>query len=227
MPQLIKQQLQVFGEIKMSILKWALHKNILVIPMVNTAIASEKGLLPNEKLNGKARQLDIIQELKHNSLLSVFKLSDSGYTQTFHPYDGGVTVHSSEYITTKTKKEAVLQGWKNKCGLWKFPIKEKVDNDNTYTLLIDLPTPQDEIHNVYELASTVEAVRYLHAALGFPTKSTMLKAIQNKWLLSLPSITASVVNEFFQSHKIHRRSILSSRDRDSGQQNQKLHRMIN
>ena len=64
-----------------------------------------------------------------------------------------MTVHSSEYIVIKLKKEAVLQGWQDKSGLWKVTIKDKVENDNTDILLIYNPIPQDAIHNVYELAS--------------------------------------------------------------------------
>ena len=97
----------------------------------------------------------------------------------------------------------------------------KVENDNTDTLLFDRPTPQYAIHNVYDMASTGKTVRYLHAALGFPTKSTILKTIQNKCLLSFPSIIASYVNAFLQSQKIPIRGIWISKDRDSVQQNQK------
>ena len=43
---------------------------------------------------------------------------------------------------------------KYKSVLWKVPVKDKVGNDNIDNLLIDHPTPQDAIHNVYELAST-------------------------------------------------------------------------
>ena len=78
----------------------------------------------------------------------------------------------------KVKKEAVLQGWRDKSGLWRFPIKDKVENDNIDTLWIDHPTPQYAIHNVYDLSSTEKTVRYLHAELGFPTKYTVLKAIR-------------------------------------------------
>ena len=82
------------------------------------------------------------------------RLADAGYTTIVYPYDVGVTVHSSEYILIKVKKEAFLQGWKYKSVLWKVPVKDKVGNDNIDNLLIDHPTPQDAIHNVYELAST-------------------------------------------------------------------------
>ena len=68
---------------------------------------------------------------------------------------------------------------------------------------------------------------HLHAALGFTTKSTILKAIWNKLILSWTSITANVVNDFLQSQKRPRRGILSIKDRESSQQNQITHMMIN
>ena len=154
-------------------------------------------MLQNNELNAKARELDILPELKHNSLLSVCKLSDAGYTTVFHPGDGGVTVHWSDDIVIKVSKEAILQGWRDESGLWRVPIKDEVENENTDTLLIDRPAPEQAVHNVYKLASREKTVRYLHAALGFPTKAIMLKAIRNKWLSSWPGLTIKAVNEFF------------------------------
>ena len=67
----------------------------------------------------------------------------------FHPYEGGVIVHYSEYITIKVNTEAVLQVWRDKSRLWRVTIKYKVDNDDKYFLLIDRTTPQDAIHTQY------------------------------------------------------------------------------
>ena len=46
-------------------------------------------------------------------------------------------MHSSEDIAIKVKKEAVLKRRRDKSGLWQVPIKYKVKNYNTDTLLID------------------------------------------------------------------------------------------
>ena len=46
------------------------------------------------------------------------------------------------------------------------------------------PSNGDAINHVYELPSVEPAVRYLHAAIGFPTKVTWLKAIWARNLLS-------------------------------------------
>ena len=56
---------------------------MVLTPTGNTYTDSEKGLLPNEKLNEKARKLEILTELKNNSLISIFRLADSGYTSIF------------------------------------------------------------------------------------------------------------------------------------------------
>ena len=40
--------------------------------------------------------------------------------------------------------------------------------------------------NVYELPSTKEVVRFLHVALGYPTKATLLTVTQNGNLVTFP-----------------------------------------
>jgi len=169
---------------------------VVMMPTGITTNVSAKALHPNTRLNKQARELDILPEFKHNALLSVCKLSNAGYTTIFHPNDGGVTVHWADDIYIKVKKEAILQGWRDDSGLWRVPIKDKVVNQNTDTLLIDRLAISDAVHNVYELANTEKTIRYLHAALGFPTKATMLKAIWSKWLISWPGLTVSTVHDF-------------------------------
>ena len=170
---------------------------IVILPNGNVTKATEKAILLNEKLNDRARELDVLPDLKHNSLLSVCKLADAGYTTVFRPEDGGVSVHWADDIRIDIKKEAILQGWRDESGLWRVPIKDDVKNPNTDTLLIDRPLLKQAVNNVYELASTEKQIRYLHAALGFPTKATLLKAIRKKFLTSWPGLTTKAVNEFF------------------------------
>ena len=55
----------------------------VAMPMENIDTASEEGLLPNEKLNKRARELEILPQLEHKSLLSFCKLKYEGYTTIF------------------------------------------------------------------------------------------------------------------------------------------------
>ena len=80
------------------------------MPNGQSARATKKGMLPNNAL-------DILIEMQNNSLLSVVKLADAGYTTIFHAGDGGVTVHWAGDVYIKVKKEAILQGWRGESGL--------------------------------------------------------------------------------------------------------------
>jgi hypothetical protein len=51
--------------------------------------------------------------------------------------------------------------------------------------------------NVYELPSTKEVVRFQHAALGFPTKATLLTSIRNNNLVTFPGMTTNNIGKFF------------------------------
>ena len=50
---------------------------------------------------------------------------------------------------------------------------------------------------MYELKTQPELVRYYHAAAGFPTKPSWLKAIKNRQYASWPSLTWEAVNKHF------------------------------
>jgi hypothetical protein len=79
-------------------------------------------------------------------------------------------------------------------------------NPNTDTVLVnkppteylpDRPPPIDAVHNVYELKTQPELIRYLHAAAGYPTKPTWLAAIKNKQFASWPGLTVKAVAKHY------------------------------
>ena len=55
----------------------------------------------------------------------------------------------------------------------------------------------DTIGNVYELPSINQTIRYLHAAAGFPTKATWLKAIRKGNYSTWPLVTVKNVTKHF------------------------------
>jgi len=119
----------------------------------------------------------------------------------------------------------VLTGYRcRKTGLWRVPLKKVIVNENTDTIIFDgqdgiapsndkyaVPTSnrvrdyiatarahaKEEIKNVYELPSIEQTIRYLHAAAGFPTKATWLKAIRHGNYVSWPLINVKNVNKYF------------------------------
>ncbi len=79
------------------------------------------------------------------------------------------------------------------------------NNTNSTVILNRPPTkflpkhspPADAFHNVYELKTQPEYVRYYHAAAGFPTKSTWVKAIKNKQFASWPGLAVDAVKRHY------------------------------
>ncbi len=140
--------------------------------------ATMTALLPLTQLRAGAREAIVIPELKQ-ALMSVKQLADQGYTTIFHPHLEGVTVHDNDGFKLVISKPPLLQGWREKGGLWTVPFAE------------------EKAFNIYELPSTKEVIRFGHAALGFPTKPTLLEAIRNKNLVTFPGMSAENVNKFF------------------------------
>ena len=56
---------------------------------------------------------------------------------------------------------------------------------------------KERANKVYDLPSITQAVRYLHAAAGFPTQETWIKAIKKGNYNTWPTITPTVVRRHF------------------------------
>ena len=118
----------------------------------------------------------------------------------FHPHYGGVTIHRPADVDISYTGEPVAAGYRETTGnrFWRMPIKaptRKRSNVMPLTkklsivekLLLskspkisasNLSTAKEIVHNVYKLPSIEEGIRWMHAACGYPAKSTWTKAIR-------------------------------------------------
>eukprot|EP00804_Cyclotella_cryptica_P024289 CCRYP_012553-RA/>CCRYP_012553-RA protein AED:0.37 eAED:0.37 QI:0/0/0/1/0/0/2/0/683 len=192
---------------------------IFMLPTGTTTAATiQAQLLLN--VRPPANTVDIVPNL-HQTLLSGSKFADADYTAVYDKHE----VNFYDSATINITERAVLTGYRcPRTGLWRIPLRPVTVNDNTDTLILDskcglqsthpryhVPTPThirehlqaslqcntDHILNVYELPSIEQSIRYLHAAAGFPTKSTWLAAIRKGNYSTWPLITVKNVHKHF------------------------------
>ena len=148
-------------------------------------------------LRGQATTADMVPTLRHNSLISTSKLADANYHTVFTPnevlvYDGAI----------EANKVPVWKGWQDReTGLWRVPLVNNVTNVNTETKLLQqdemMQTFGERTLSIYNLPSKAESIKYLHAALGFPTRETLLAATRAGFLTSWPGLNVTSINKHF------------------------------
>ena len=106
-----------------------------------------KALLLMMQLMQIAKESNILPLSKTNSLVSIVKLVDSGFTTILYPNDRGVMVHGPGDIEISIFKSVLLQRWQDSSGLWHVPLVTKVTNFNTDMIIIKCPTPMQAINN--------------------------------------------------------------------------------
>ena len=142
--------------------------------------ATHTALLPTCALSKGARESYVVPGVQE-SLVSVPVFSSNGYTTVFLPGNRGVKVYKQDDLSMVEKSPPVLQGWRDARGLFMVPIADKA----TISKSLDV---HKSANSVYELPSTKEVVRFLHAALGFPTKAILLTAAKKGNLVTFPSL---------------------------------------
>ena len=91
-----------------------------------------------------------------------------------------LVVFKKEHVTVISPKgEPILQRWreKNLPRLWRYTLIPDKKQKGIYTTTSQKKT---EANNVYDLPSMEALVRYMHAAAGFPVRSTWLKSIKTE-----------------------------------------------
>ena len=152
--------------------------------------ASHTVLLPTQALSKGAREAIVVPGMQQKALMSVGTLADNRYTTVFLPGQQGVKIYGADDINISPNAPPSLQGWQDKRGLWMVPIVDKP----TISPSIDIA---ESANSVYELPSTKEMVRFLHAALGYPTKATMLTAAKHGNLVTFPGLTPENISRHF------------------------------
>ena len=175
-----------------------------ILPNGDTVPASEIAEYPFD-VRRPAKEMHIMPGISQNSLLSTAKYADANYITVFEKDRVNVCDANNTKITVS--REAVLrEGQKEGEDLWQIPIVETVRNNNTDTIIVNWPPteflpnrpePSEAVHNVYELKTQPELVRYLHATAGFPTKPKILAAIKNKQYPAWPGLKVDTVRKHF------------------------------
>ncbi len=113
-------------------------------------------------------------------------MSENRYTSIFWQGNQGVTIHKEGTLTITTSEPPVLQGCKAKgAKLWTVWTNQTQHNTCKQAL------------NAYSLPSIGQTIKYLHAAAGYPTEETWIKAIWAGIYNTWPSLTVA------NTHKHH------------------------
>jgi hypothetical protein len=128
--------------------------------------------------------------MSQTALMSVATLANNGYMTVFIPGQEGIDIFRAKDVIISPTALPALQGWRDDRGLW-------------MVLMVDEPTISPGIDvaeaamGVYELPSTKEVMRFLHAALGHRTQATLLTAAQHGNLVTFPGMTPQNVSRHF------------------------------
>ena len=176
---------------------------VFKMPNGHKSPASDLKLLEHE-LREPARDVHMVPELQGTLLVSAGKLADANYVSIFDKDEVNVYDMTNTKITVS--RGAILKGWRDSDGLWRIPLRKDTGNKNEDYVVVkkppteflpSRPPPTEAIYNVYELKTQPELIRYYHAAAGFPTKPTWLKAIKKGFYSSWVGLTDSAVQRHF------------------------------
>jgi hypothetical protein len=150
--------------------------------------------LPFHKLSAKANKADTFKDFT-SSLMSVGKTSDDGTISVFTK--DGVTVHKEEDVLITCKGEPILIGVRDMYGRYRIPLIQQRGQWQPRR-----PTKRQRKHlqqanSVYDLPSTEQAIKWMHAVCGYPVKSTWLKAVKAGNYVGWPMLTEHNVKKYY------------------------------
>ena len=129
--------------------------------------------LPFPKLYQKTAGADTFNDFS-SSLLSMDKTEDDGNVSIFTKE--GVTVHKEEDILITCRGEPILIGTRDERGQYCIPLQQRHGQWQPRRPSKRARKVLREANSVYDLPSTEQAIKWMHAVCGFPVKSTWLKA---------------------------------------------------
>ena len=150
--------------------------------------------LPFEGLSTQANAGDTFEQFE-DSLMSVGQVNDDGNISIFT--SNGVTVHKEEDVLITCKGEPILVGVRDEKGRYRIPLVQERNSWKPRTPNKTTRMALQKANSVYDLPSTEECIKWMHAACGFPVKSTWIKAIEAGNFQGWPLLTTKRVKKYY------------------------------
>ena len=150
--------------------------------------------LPFPQLSEKASRADTFDNFP-TSLMSVGKTADDGTISIFTKT--GVTVHKETDVLIRCKKAPILIGVRDEHGRYRIPLIQKRGQWQPQTPSKKQRRDLEMAGNVYDLPSTEQGIKWMHAVCGYPVKSTWLKAIAAGNFIGWPLLTVQNVKKYY------------------------------
>lgn len=174
-----------------------LGKSTKQVGVANGGISEGRHItkLPFELLSAKARLADTFDDFKH-SLLSIGLIADDNNMAIFLKDD--VKIYREQDVLITCKGKPLLVGVRDERGRYRIPLVQQRHG----TWAPRAPSAKvrqalEAANSVYDLPSVEEAIRWLHACLGYPVKSTWLAAVKNNHFQGWPLLTARNVKKYY------------------------------
>ncbi|KAL7525390.1 hypothetical protein ACHAXR_000989 [Thalassiosira sp. AJA248-18] len=150
--------------------------------------------LPIPQLNHTDTEADTFDDFPH-SLLSVGKTSDAGTISIFTK--DAVTVHKEEDVLITCKGEPILIGARDMHGRYRIPLVQQKGQWQPRKPSKKAKTHLQQANSVYDLPTTEQAIRWMHAVCGYPVKSTWLAAVEAGNYVGWPLLTARNIKKYY------------------------------
>ena len=160
----------------------------------STSKATYVSQLPFPQLSPNAVLADSFADFPQ-SLMSVGKTCDDGTIAIFT--QSGVTVHRDTDVLITCQGEPLLIGARDAQGRYRIPLTQHKGRWQPRRPSKKARQTLRQANSVYDLPSTEQAIRWMHAVCGYPVKSTWLKAIQAGNFIGWPLLTVRNIQKYF------------------------------
>eukprot|EP00804_Cyclotella_cryptica_P013560 CCRYP_012915-RA/>CCRYP_012915-RA protein AED:0.35 eAED:0.35 QI:0/-1/0/1/-1/1/1/0/404 len=170
----------------------------------STSVGKHATALPFPLLSHMATSADLFDDFP-TSLMSVGKTADDGTIPIFTK--DGVTIHKETDVLITCHGKLLLIGVRDEHGRYCIPLVQhrgqwqpRIPSKRARTVL-------NQVHSVYDLPSTEQAIKWMHTVCRYPVKSTWLNAIQAGNFIGWPLFTIKNVQKYcpdsVETHKGH------------------------
>jgi hypothetical protein len=159
-----------------------------------TSQAQQVAWLPFHKLSVRAEQADTFQNFP-TSLMSVGKTSNDGTISIFTKT--GVTVFKEEDVLITCMGKPILIGVWDERGQNQIPLMQQRGQWQPRCPSKQAQKALQQANSIYDLPSTEQAIKWMHAICGYPVKLTWLKAIKASNYVGWPMLMERNVQKYY------------------------------